>query len=216
MTDFVKLNYPVEWNDLPRYERKKKIKELKTETVQKAQTVKKIKKYLWIGIAVILLVLGYKWLTYKSPEQVKFDAAVKSASLEGKVQEFPSEGQDHVSNGTAVSYKTNPPTSGTHYVVPEPWGVYDREIPDGAAVHGLEHGGIWISYKDISDDEKKILEKIGKDNSGSVIVSPRSADDTKIAVASWGRYMKMNSADAALIQKYIDTYRNQGPEKLAN
>lgn len=216
MTDFVKLDYPVEWNDLPRYERKKKIKELKRETTEKSQTFKKVRKYVWIGTVVILLFVGYKWIMHKSPEQIKFEAEVKSVSLEGKVQEFPIEGQDHVANGTAISYKTNPPTSGTHYVVPEPWGVYEKEIPDGAAVHGLEHGGIWISYKDIDESQKTILEKIGKENPASVIVSPRGADDTKIAVASWGRTMKLDAADPALIQKYIDTYRNRGPEKLAN
>ena len=99
--------------------------------------------------------------------------------------------------------------------MPANWGVYDKEIADGAAVHGLEHGGIWISYKDISADEKKILEDIGRKNSGSVIVSPRAANDAKIAIASWGRMMKLETADTALIQKYIDTYKNQSPEKLS-
>jgi len=42
------------------------------------------------------------------------------------------------------------------------------------------------------------------------------ANDAKIAVASWGRLMKLDAVDKALIQKYIATYKNQGPEKLAN
>ena len=67
----------------------------------------------------------------------------------------------------------------------------------------------------MSDEEKAILAEIGRENSQSVIVSPRSANDVKIAVVSWGRTMKLESVDKALIQKYIDTYKNQSPEKLA-
>ena len=114
-----------------------------------------------------------------------------------------------------MNYDTNPPTSGDHLAQAENWGVYEKEIDDKAAVHGLEHGGIWISYKEITDDEKAALEEIGKQNSQSAIVSPRLANDVKIAIVSWGRMMKLESADKALIQKYIDTYKNQSPEKIA-
>lgn len=79
----------------------------------------------------------------------------------------------------------------------------------------LEHGGIWISYKEIDDETKKILEEIGKSNPQSVIVSPRPANENRIAIVSWGKMMKLDLVDKALIQKYIDTYKNQSPEKLA-
>ena len=216
MTEFVKFDYPVEWNELPRYERKKKIKELKHEAELKTKSLVRFKRWLIFVLIGLVLTGGFILLTRKTPEQVKFEEEVKSVSLEGRVQEFPIEGRDHVAQGADVSYKTNPPTSGPHYPVPQPWGVYEKEIPDGAAVHGLEHGGIWISYKDINDEQRKVLEQIGKENAGSVIVSPRSSNDVKIAVVSWGRMMKLDSSDKALIQKYIDTYKNKAPEKLAD
>ena len=70
-----------------------------------------------------------------------------------------------MSSGTSVEYQTNPPTSGDHLAQAENWGVYDKEIDDKAGVHSMEHGGIWISYKDIDDESKKVLEEIGKSNS---------------------------------------------------
>jgi len=82
-------------------------------------------------------------------------------------------------------------------------------------VHNLEHGGIWISYKDISEEDISILKEISKQNSQSTVVSPRSGNDNKIVIASWGKMMRLDSVDKALIQKYIDTYKNQSPEKLA-
>ncbi len=209
------IDYPSEWNDLPKRERKQKIKELKRQKQKKADFVKKARN---IGIVVVLFVAligGYKFMTQKSPQELAFEQEVNEVSLEGKVEEFPIEGVEHVSAETTVEYKTNPPTSGPHFAQAQNWGVYDKEIDDKAAVHALEHGGIWISYKDISDDEKNILEEIGRENSGSAIVSPRGANDVKIAVVSWGRMMKLDTADKAPIQKYIDTYKNQSPERLA-
>ncbi len=210
------MDYPEEWNELPRHERKKKIKEMRRELEKKSVRLQKLRNWSIVITLLVLSIAGVIQLTKKSPEQIRFEQQVQAASLDGKVKEFPIEGRNHVSAGTSVDYKTNPPTSGDHLAEAESWGVYTKEIDDKAAVHGLEHGGIWISYKDIDDDTKKILADIGHANSQSVIVSPRSADDTKIAVVSWGRMMKLEAADKALIQKFIDTYKNQGPEKLAN
>lgn len=209
------IDYPKQWNELPKRERRQKIRELKKQNRKKVEFNKKIKN---IGIVVILLLVlvgGYKLLTQKSPEEIAFQEEVKEISLEGKVEEIEIEGREHVALGTDVEYGTNPPTSGSHYGTPADWGVYDKELTDEAVVHSLEHGGIWITYKDVSDEDKVTLEEIGKENSQSVVVSPRSANDAKIAVASWGKLMKLEKADKALIQKYIDTYKNQSPERLA-
>jgi len=210
------MDYPEEWNQLPRHERRKKIKLLRRQNESKVQTFKKIRNFGLLFAAAIALIVGVRLLTRKSPEKVEFEQKVATVSLEGKVQEFPIEGRAHVSLGTPVTYNTNPPTSGDHFAEAESWGVNEKEVEDKAAVHGLEHGGIWISYKDIDEESIKILREIGRENSGSVIVSPRLANDAKIAVASWGRLMKLDAVDKALIQKYIATYKNQGPEKLAN
>jgi hypothetical protein len=166
-------------------------------------------------LVLVLAILGYTQLTKKSPQQIEFEQQVEDVSLEGKVEDFEIEGSNHVSPGINVEYKTNPPTSGSHLSQGQNWGVYNKEINDKAAVHGLEHGGIWITYKDVNEETKEELESIGKANSQSVIVSPRSSNDNKIVVASWGRMMKLDSIDKVLIQKYIDVYKNQSPEKLA-
>ena len=199
------MEFPEEWNELPKHERRKKLKELRREQGHKG---------LIIVIAVVVVV-GFMQLTQKSPEQIEFEQQVEVVSLDGKVEEFPIEGRDHVSAGTSVEYQTNPPTSGDHLAQAENWGIYDKEIDDKAGVHSMEHGGIWISYKDIGAEERQILEEIGKENSQSTVVSPRSGNDNQIVVASWGKLIRLESVDKALIQKYIDTYKNQAPEKLA-
>ena len=211
----VNLDYPKDWNQLPRHERRKKIKALRREHENKTERVKRF--YNW-GLVFVVLLIGffaYAKLARESSKQIESERQIKPVSLSGKEKEFHMEGKDNVSPQDDVKYKTTPPTSGGHLAQAENWGVFDKEIDDKAAVHNLEHGGVWISYKSISAEEKKILEEIGKENPQSVIVSPRLVNDSKIAVVSWGRIMKLKSADKALIQKYINTYKNQSPEKLA-
>jgi hypothetical protein len=209
------MDYPEEWNELPKHERKKKLKALRRENERKTETIKMIRNWSFVIVVLVVAIFGYLQLTKKSPERIEFEQKVETVSLDGKVEEFPIEGRDHVPLGTTVEYKTNPPTSGGHLAQAEKWGVYSKEIEDKAAVHGLEHGGIWISYKNVDEETKNILEEIGKQNSQSVIISPRNANDAKIAVVSWSRMMKLEEVDQALLQKYIDTYKNQSPEKLA-
>lgn len=210
------MDYPEEWNQLPRHERRKKIKLLRREKEKQTGVIKKV---LYVSLAIaatVALIVLYKLATKKSPQRVEYEQKIETISLEGKVQEFPIEGREHISRRTVVAYNTNPPTSGNHLAEAESWGVNDQEIEDKAAVHSLEHGGIWITYKDVDEETVKALNELGRENPQSVVVSPRAGNDTPIAVVSWGRMVKLEKLDKALIQKYIETYINQGPEKLAN
>ncbi len=125
------------------------------------------------------------------------------------------EGREHIRSGESHdAYKTNPPTSGAHGT-PMPWGIYAEELVDEKAVHNLEHGGIWISYKDVNDDAIRALEMIARRHPQSVILSPRSANDVAIAVVSWGRSLKLDIVDVAKIEEYIRQNLNKSPERLA-
>jgi len=64
-------------------------------------------------------------------------------------RDLPEEGRDHVPPETQVRYRTNPPTSGDHVVVPAEDGVYAPGNPPDvkASVHSLEHGRVNIQYR---------------------------------------------------------------------
>lgn len=124
-------------------------------------------------------------------------------------------GHDHIAaDAPAITYNSNPPTSGPH-AGEVPWGFSETSIPDVNAIHNLEHGGIWITYKDISDEQIDELRQLAKRNSQSVVVSPREDNDTAIAVASWGRLMTLDTADVVKIQSFINQNKNRSPEPLA-
>lgn len=201
--------------ELSKYERRKQVKHQEQQIRERRRATRKIGKY---GLIMLLVgVAGWRVAgsLQQSPEQVQLEQAIKETSLEGRVEEFESEGREHVAAGSEVWYKTNPPTSGPHLSQAESWGVYDREIDDLAGVHSLEHGGIWISYKGVEEGERQELEAIGRANPGSTLVSPRGANEDRIVVVSWGRMMRLKTVDRPLIQKYVETYKNNSPERLA-
>lgn len=113
----------------------------------------------------------------------------------------------------ATNYNSNPPTSGAHYVQPAPWGVYAETLPDQTLIHNLEHGGIWISYRDKSDkDTVKALEDLAEKYDSHLIVTYRPENDSSIVVAAWGRLLKLDEVDKGQIVNFIARYRFKGPE----
>ena len=161
-----------------------------------------------IGIGIALSIPDQKISNLKT-------SADKSAEQIG--ESFENLGREHIPAGDpAKEYNSNPPTSGSHLASPAEWGVYQNELPDVQLIHNLEHGGIWISYKDVDADTKAKLEAIGKANPGSVIVTPRAANDTPIAVAAWTRLEKLTAYDEAKILEFIKANKNKSPEPLAN
>lgn len=163
---------------------------------------KKTKNYIWIFVVIVVISGLY------------YFASQPKRSRPGEA--FPVLGQQHIPVGAShPAYNSNPPTSGWHYTQPADWGVYQEELPDEQLIHNLEHGGIWISYKDVDRETKFNLEAMGKRYPRSVIVTPRSLNDAKIVLASWGRLLKLESFDETMIVEFIKANKNKSPERLS-
>lgn len=172
--------------------------------------------YIIGGIAVAVIGIGIL-LSVQDAKNSKYEAGTASKDTAAVGEEFPNQGQTHITPGQAHDpYNSNPPTSGSHLAQPANWGVYSTPLQDEQAIHNLEHGGIWISYKNIDDQTKAQLETITKANGGSLIMSPRSGNDAKITLSSWLRQIKLDSYDEAKILEFIRANKNKSPEPLAN
>jgi hypothetical protein len=162
--------------------------------------------FIYVGVVILMVGLGF-WL-FKSSEN-------NQANLPG--QGFELQGAEHITEGSTdhIPYNSNPPTSGPHWPQPADWGVYRGSLPDERLVHNLEHGGIWISYKPDQVDENTInlLNDFAK-RYPLIIVEPRSANETPIALAAWGRLQNLQSYDESAILRFIEAFHNQGPEKV--
>lgn len=128
----------------------------------------------------------------------------------------PDLGRNHIAVGTSHEpYNSNPPTSGPHYEQSAKWGIYDEKLPDEQLIHNLEHGGIWISYRD-KDNQDWIgkLKNITDDYSVKVILTYRPENDAAIALAAWTRLLKLESFDEKQIKDFIRALINKGPEQV--
>jgi Protein of unknown function (DUF3105) len=138
------------------------------------------------------------------------DAAVRALNI----QTFPNQGQTHLSpGGKYTQYNSTPPTSGPHDPSPAPCGVTSQPIPNEVQVHDLEHGVIMVQYRPGLDQAQvQALERLGRSYSSHVIVAPYPGLNTPIAVTAWTRLMTLDRADEGKIRRFIDLYRQRGPE----
>jgi len=172
---------------------------------RKARARKTKKITIWVVVILVIAAgIYYAVITAQKSQENRPGEFVKTLSATHIPQ-----GADH------KEYNSNPPTSGEHFASAYNWGIYREELIDEQALHNLEHGGIWISYKNITDAELDELKDIALRYSRRVILSPRSSNDTNIAVASWGRLLKMGSVDTDLITSYVKKNTNKSPERLA-
>lgn len=164
-----------------------------------------------VGVIVIAFVLVVIVRNTIAENTVHGDLSIPDTSTS-----YPNQGQTHIAVGDShPAYNSNPPTSGWHYVDPAPWGVYTNQLPDETLVHNLEHGGIWMSYKDPTNQDiiNQLLDIASKYPS-HIIVEPRPQNDSPIAIAAWGHLLKMDTVNADVIYAFIRRYRKHGPENV--
>ena len=198
----------MEGQELSKKERKELRRQEKREGIGRARRLRATKKLGgWaIGIAAVA---GAGWLGMQAltPKPLGQDYSM----------EIPYAGATHVAQGTRVEYQSNPPTSGNHWPDPLRDGIYDEEKPDEAIVHSLEHGRVWVSYRsDLNSEIVQALEKLLAGRFG-VILTPRSANETDIALAAWTRLdtfdlPKDGTLETKRISNFISRYLNKGPE----
>jgi hypothetical protein len=168
------------------------------------------------GGVMLAAVLLLAWGGALGPQAAGFLGRRSPPPPGERTREYP--GNMHIPVGTRASeYASNPPTGGEHYPSTAPWGVHSQPLPDELIVHNLEHGGIWISYKDPNDAALAgRLAAIAGRYRTKVIVTPRPQNDAPIAVAAWGRLLKLPEVDEEKIVAFINAYRGKiGPEPNA-
>ena len=115
--------------------------------------------------------------------------------------------RNHLS--TVIQYDTSPPVGGNHSPI---WAdcagtVYPNAIANENAVHMLEHGAIWITYKPgLAASDITALSKYvnGVDR---MAMSPYPGLDSPISLQAWGYQLKVDSATDPRIQKFITDLR---------
>src|SRR4029077_13459111 len=136
----------------------------------------------------------------------------------------PDGGRQHVAAGTIPTYNSTPATSGPHWnvpgVAPMNWGVYTSAVPEPAALHNLEHGGIviWYQPSKLSADQVAALANLVnaqiRTSQFKFILSPWTGKDFghPIAVTAWRYLLYLDTADTDAIHAFADFHYEKSPE----
>ena len=149
-----------------------------------------------LGAAVVLAGLGAAALGYRSIQQRQLLDTVTTAS-------YPA-GQ-HVAG--KITWNENPPVGGPHNVAWQNCGVYNQPIHNEHAVHSLEHGAVWITYRpDLPADQVQRLVTLAADD--YMLVSPYPGLPVPVIATAWNHQIRLDGAADPRLVAFIDKYRN--------
>lgn len=138
------------------------------------------------------------------------DDAAGQVSIEG-VRTYPDLSRNHVS--ARVRYPRTPPVGGDHAPV---WqncdgAVYDQPPPDERAVHSLEHGAVWVTYRPGLPAEQLARLRELVDGSDYRMLSPYPDQPAPVIATAWGSQLALKSADDTRLPRFLDAH-TQGPQ----
>jgi hypothetical protein len=171
---------------------------------------------LW-GVAVLLSYRQDAERTAKL-EATRGTVLVSRAQVEGNVTpaiglEVRYTGLERTHTLGQVRYNTVPPVGGPHNPTWQNCGAYSAPIPTLTAVHSLEHGAVWITYRTGLD--AVALEKLrALARKPYVLVSPYPTQPAPITVTAWGVQLQLASLDMARLEAFVahNANRRDGPE----
>jgi hypothetical protein len=163
-----------------------------------------------------------------APAQVKNPTNIKGV-LAWNTAGYPGPGtttsgtitHDHVTG--PVTYAVTPPVGGPHNAIWMNAGVYTKPVPSERAVHNLEHGAVWITYRpnlpasqvaqlvDFFKRQSMISEpQDGGRSNRYVDVTPWASNalPSPIVISSWGYQLRVKSPTDPRLQQFVDTFRH--------
>jgi hypothetical protein len=132
-------------------------------------------------------------MVYGDPKSANYDANVAN--------------RNHIEG--SLKYDQSPPVGGNHNPT---WmncmgTVYTSQIANENAVHSLEHGTVWITYRpDLPQDQIAALAAKVKDVP-YMMMSPYPGLDSAISLQSWGFQLKVDNASDGRIDDFIKDLR---------
>lgn len=236
-----------------RKEQKEALKREREEREAKARTDQRRKQMMGYGVAgaivlVVVVVLGVVVLggggsdststaasedVYPSggsvPAQKVTDLSVAAPAAGCVLKSDPNDSSKHTQSlSTRVKYRTNPPTSGTHYVEPPSDGAYTEPLQDEQFVHSQEHGRIVIWFKPtLPAKDRADLKALFDEDNYQMVLTPRAKMPYEVAATAWnatpgpegtGRLLLCDKFKAPqvfdAIRSFRDKNRGNGPEPV--
>ena len=112
---------------------------------------------------------------------------------------------NHTVKGS-IEYDRKPPTNGNHDPLWQNCGFYEEPVEDRHAVHSLDHGVVWITYRpDLPEQQIETLRPYGDEN--YVILSPYPGQDAPVIATSWRVQLELQGADDPRLGQFVNGFR---------
>ncbi|WP_117210600.1 DUF3105 domain-containing protein [Allorhizocola rhizosphaerae] len=162
--------------------------------------------FVAVGVIAVGIIIAAAWPSF-GPGGSAYPWEQRASQIEGIVN-FRANGtelkRDHAW-GTQT-YAQNPPVGGPHNAV---WqqcmgNIYDAPIPNEHAVHSLEHGAVWVTYRSgLPADQVEVLANKVRGKQFTML-SPVDNLDKPVSLQAWGYQLKLDDVNDARIDKFIE------------
>jgi hypothetical protein len=106
----------------------------------------------------------------------------------------------------SIDYDRKPPTNGNHAPLWQNCGFYEEPIQDRHAVHSMDHGVVWLTYRpDLPQQQLETLRPYGNEN--YVIVSPYPGLDAPVIATSWRVQLELDSASDLRLERFVNKFK---------
>ena len=167
-----------------------------------------------IAAVTAVVVLALAVLVPVAVQRLRVSQQPAVAANLDEVKVYENLPRDHTEDD--VDYTQVPPVGGRHDPVWLDCGAYDAPVRDENAVHDLEHGSVWITYRpDLDAAGLRTLTEALPQNG---ILSPYDGLPAPVVVTVWGRQLRLTGADDPRLVLFIQRYGagRTAPEPFAS
>jgi hypothetical protein len=105
-----------------------------------------------------------------------------------------------------IEYDREPPTNGDHDPLWQNCGFYEKPVKARHAVHSMDHGVVWITYRPhLPVEQVDELRSYGDER--YVLVSPYPGQDAPVIATSWRVQLELNGAADPRLRRFVDQFR---------
>ncbi|HYY16792.1 MAG TPA: DUF3105 domain-containing protein, partial [Gammaproteobacteria bacterium] len=133
--------------------------------------------------------------------------------IPASTQHFEVTERDHIQE--PIAYLQSPPVGGNHAPIWQNCGFYGTPIANENAVHSLEHGAVWVTYRpDLPRDQVHSLRRLARRQS-YMLVSPFPSLAAPVIASAWGYQLHLDSVGDPRLDQFIRAFRlgPQAPER---
>jgi hypothetical protein len=159
-----------------------------------------------VGVLAVLLLGGIGYQIYRLQKPSHGGDAGNDIPQLAAVQTFDFPGGDHTSD--PVTYDQTPPAGGPHDPAWEDCGVYPQPIRNENAVHSLEHGTVWVTYRPglAPSDVQSLATALHAVKSGKTMLSPYDGLPAPVVVTVWNAQLDLTGADDPRLALFLGVY----------